>query len=269
MNNKIISNLIGYYGQTINMETVHNYFDKIKPIKNPIFSNKIPLFLNETDLCLSYYDGKNIKIYPIKILNKRRIVYDKLYDNNNIINVSITYSPLTGSPIVYEGLWGFSGMIYNNNDILYNKNNNKDLMTQILGVIIYGDKVGSKPKKWPLIIAPLNKLYNKSSMILQGELNDNIDYNDNIFEKYSKENYIDYPINDYSNKYHSKKLVYVIDKYILIPNNKNKKTLIENDKIYYDNNITSYIFQNNNKFIIPMYWFASYVLFNKSTVINI
>jgi hypothetical protein len=279
---KIINNLVGLYGQNINMKTIHNYFNKIIPMNKPIFSNKKPLFINNNDLCISFHDGRDIKIYPLAILFERYIIHDKFYKNGKEFDVSITYCPFTGCPIVYEGLWGVSGLLYNNNIILFNLKN-KDLMVQIFGVIIYGYNIGHTPRKWPMIIIPFDKIYDDSCKVLQGELNDNNNYLNNSFNEYLKENRINYPIAKYSLKHHQKKIVYVINNFntiptqnrntsIIVPTRKNKEKNIninnKNVKIYYDKNINSYIL-NKNQFVIPMFWFASYALFNDPQIINI
>lgn len=284
----IVNNFVGYYGQSINMETAHNYFSKIKPIDKPIFKNNIPSFCNKKDLCLSYSDGKNIKIYPIKVMNERRIIHDYLYDGDKSIQVSITYCPLTGSPVVYEGLWGFSGMLYNNNDVLYNTENNEDLIVQIIGTVVYGNKLGKCPPKWQMIITSLENIMNEQSLILQGELGDEISYENDTYALYKQIDRIDYPINKYSNKYHQKKIVYALDTIpmatqsnnnsfqqarlpsILVISKKYKnKRISKNTKINFNDNTNSYILNNNDSFIIPMYWFASYAMYKNPSIIQV
>ena len=116
----IITNIVGTYNQSTNINTIHTYFNKTKPIYKPIYNNSLPPFIKQSDLALSFYDGLNIKIIPLKIINYRQIVHDYIYENNKKIPISITYSPLTGSPVIYEDLWGNSDLLYKNNMILFN-----------------------------------------------------------------------------------------------------------------------------------------------------
>ena len=206
-------------------------------------------------------------------MNYRRIVHDYYYDteNNKKIKVSITYCPLTASPIVYKGEWKFSGLLYLNNDILYNKNN--DLMIQILGIIISTKNKNKNIQKWSMIITPLKSIINDECDILHGAINDNINYLDNKYKSYNKTEKINYPVNNISSKYSQKRLVYVVDtdntNTALVINNKNKNKKIDNINIKYNKNVNSYVFFNNNNnniFITPMYWFAFHNLYNTDFV---
>lgn len=263
---KIVSNFVGYYGQDFNVDTMQTYYDKTKPITKPIYSNSIPSYIKNNDLCLSFYDGKNIKILPLNIMFIRRIVHDVIYVNNKKVKISITYSPLTGSPIIYEGLWKFSGVLYNNNDVLAMGNN---LLIQILGVIVSGDQIGIMPERWSVILIPFNKIYTPECLILQGEINDEYNYSENLYKKYIENEYIKYPIDKLSNEYNKKELVYVVnnvnkklsrsnkkDTFVII----DKKSLENKKEIKYKKEINTYILDKNN-FIIPMYYFASYAFY--------
>lgn len=262
---KIVNDFVGYYGQDFNIDTMHSYFDKDPPITAPFYNNDVPNYINENDLCLAFFDGYHIKILPLQIMFIRRIVHDIMYIDNKKFNVSITYSPLTGSPIIYKGLWKFSGLLYNNNDVLVMDNN---LMIQILGVIVSGDKIGYMPKKWPIVIIPFNKIYTSNCLILQGEINDKYNYDTKLYKEYINNEYIKYPIDKLPSKYNKKDLVYVINfnnkkisrskkKYYIIMNKKSLKKIKE---IKYKKNIDTYILNEKN-FVIPMYYFASYFFY--------
>lgn len=263
----IINKFYGLYGQKVDFLTIHNYFKNVKPIEIPIFKNKIPSFLNINDTVLSFYDGKNIKIYPIKIMNKRKIVHDILYDNNKKIQISITFSPLTNSPVVYKGLWGICGLIYNGNDVFYNINTG-DLLVQALGIIVHGKNKGKKVKRWPMIICPINNIYNKNTLVLQKEINDENNYNTDFILN----DKIDYPLNRISNKYKKNEIVYIITNNkkkkntIIVISNKNKNN--SKIKFSYDDNIKGFIFDKDS-FIIPIFWYAGYSIFNNADIINL
>jgi hypothetical protein len=218
---------------------MHHYFDKIKPIYSPIYKNRKPNFMKNNDLTLAFYDGKQIKILPINIMFKREIVHDFIYENNNKIDISITYCPFTGTPIIYQGKMTNSGLIYQNNIVLYE--NNK-LMTQI--------PMNNNIKKWSMIIVPFNKIFNKSTLVLQGENNDDVNYSEKKYIEYMKTNKLVYPIfgNININELQLvKKIVYVL------LNKDNTIDIVDNNST--DNNILT------ETFIIPMYQFAYHIFY--------
>ena len=103
--------------------------DSIPALEKPDF---IPVsqasYLNNDSRVLVLKSGLTVKIYPHSILNWHEIVNDEIGQEN----VSITYCPLTGSGIGYESLvrqggkfakstFGVSGLLYNNNLILYDR----------------------------------------------------------------------------------------------------------------------------------------------------
>jgi len=103
--------------------------DGIPALENPDF---IPIsqasYLSAGNRVLVYKSGHTIKIYPHSILDWHEIVNDKA----GAENISITYCPLTGSGIGYESkvkqdgiftksTFGVSGLLYNNNLILYDR----------------------------------------------------------------------------------------------------------------------------------------------------
>lgn len=243
--------IIGRYGQSYNKGTMHNYQNKIKPINKPIYKNKMPKFMKESDLVLAFNDGKNIKLLPLQIMYNREIVHDYIYIpiNNNYtkVPISITYCPLSGSPIIYEGIWENSGFVYNNNTILYNIQTDK-LMIQIYGRTLNKNFTkGSKVhNRYSLIIIPFNKIFDNTVLVLQGEINDKYNYNDGAYDEYKKSNYLLYPISKTISNL-KKDIVYAV-----ITNSK--------VEIIYNNSNKQYITCPKNSFVIPMYNFA-YELF--------
>lgn len=263
---EIIKKFVGYYGQDFNIDTMNQYYDKNVPISKPIYNNKIPSFIKHNDLCLAFYDGINIKILPLNIMFIRRIVHDVIYVDNKKVNISITYSPLTGSPIIYEGLWKFSGLLYNNNDVLVKDDN---LLIQILGITVSGKEIGTMPNRWSVILIPFNKIYTPNCLILHGEINDEYNYDMDLYKKYISNEFIKYPIDKILNENNKKDIVYVVNTknskkmsrskkniYVIV----NKKSIKDKKNIKYNKDIDTFIF-DKNIFIIPMYNFASYSFF--------
>lgn len=261
----MIKHFVGLYGQPMDTKTMHNYFDMEKPIKKPIFVKDKPKFVTNDDYVLSFYDGKNVKIYPLKIMSKRKIVHDYVYENGKKIRVSITYSPLTGSPIVYKGLWGISGYVYLNNDVLFDEQNN--LMVQMIGKIVHGEdaNIGKRVKRWQMVITKMGDIYDGGDniLILDMELGDEYNYDDGETIDYMKNDNIRYPIRAYSGKFHQKKLVYVTNdrRTFVLLNKKDKGDL------KYNNKINSFVFDKDDIFVTPMYWFASVNMYGKNELV--
>lgn len=97
--------------------------------------------------------GAETRVYPQLILVWHEVV-------NDVVNgekISITYCPLTGSVIGYKGKvdlfntsFGPSGMLVNNNTLLYDRSTNS-LWPQLLGTAIRGPLKGKSLTRFPLL----------------------------------------------------------------------------------------------------------------------
>ncbi len=85
-------------------------------------------YLSDNDLVVLYKNGDDVRIYPHAILNWHEIVNDDVAGDE----VTISYCPLTGSAIGHSRAlgaggnlqvttFGVSGLLYNNNLILYDR----------------------------------------------------------------------------------------------------------------------------------------------------
>lgn len=82
-------------------------------------------FLQDGDLVIGIFEGKEAKAYPIKILNWHEIVNDEIGG----IPIAVSWCPLTKSGIVFDRrikgevlTFGVSGLLYNSNLVMYDKN---------------------------------------------------------------------------------------------------------------------------------------------------
>ena len=92
--------------------------------------------------------------YSFQILNWHEVVHDEI----NGKSLLITYSPLTGSAVVYEPTvdgeerrFGDSGKLYNNATLLYDESSNT-LWNQTSGQAIAGDDLGKKLTVYPSLV---------------------------------------------------------------------------------------------------------------------
>lgn len=99
--------------------------DGIPSINNPKFVGLQDVnYILDTDLVLILNEGEITHIYPHKILDYHEALNDDILGNNT----AITYCPLTGTGIGFDGLingsnttFGVSGLVYKNNQILFDR----------------------------------------------------------------------------------------------------------------------------------------------------
>ena len=118
--------------------------DGIASIEDPQFTPFDQVdFLNDEELViLVKYDGI-LKVYPVKILDYHEIVNDKF----NAQRITVSHCPLTGTSLAWLGAandlntgFGVSGLLYNNNLILYDRETD-GYWSQMMSQSIFGDNV--------------------------------------------------------------------------------------------------------------------------------
>lgn len=126
--------------------------DGIPSIDDPQF-DLVDLFdennelYEEGELMIVINDNTGARVYPHTILNWHEVVNDT-FDDENIV---LSYCPLTGTGSVWESdvtgtlnpEFGVSGLLYNNNLILYDRNT-ESLWSQILGQSVNGDLIDNR-----------------------------------------------------------------------------------------------------------------------------
>ena len=125
--------------------------DGIPSIDNPIFvdaSVDDTSFLNDDDLVVGIVKNGETKAYPYPIMNWHEIVNDKF----NGEPIAINYCPLTGTAFAWNGesngsptSFGVSGLLYNNNLILYDRSTDTN-WSQLRLQAVNGAVLGEKPK---------------------------------------------------------------------------------------------------------------------------
>ena len=129
--------------------------DGIPSINDPQF-NLVDLFdesndpYDDSELMVVMQEGTSVKVYPHAILNWHEIVNDTIAG----VNVALSYCPLTGTSTVWDSQitgtqtldFGVSGLLYNNNLILYDRNT-ESLWSQIFSKSINGSLKGNFPKR--------------------------------------------------------------------------------------------------------------------------
>ncbi len=130
--------------------------DGIPSIDNPIFvdpDDDNASYVNDEDLVIGIKRGNDTKAYPHKILDYHEIVNDEIAFSP----VSVNYCPLTGTAFAWEGevnstnsTFGVSGLLYNSNLILYDRNTDSN-WSQIKLQCINGPLIGERPQTINLV----------------------------------------------------------------------------------------------------------------------
>ena len=119
--------------------------DGIPSIDNPKFLNVNQIdFLSDDDLIVGAINGNVVKGYPHPILDWHEIVNDEA--------VTLNYCPLTGTAFGWKSetngtktTFGVSGLLYNANLILYDRNTDSN-WSQIKLECVNGELIGDKPE---------------------------------------------------------------------------------------------------------------------------
>ena len=124
--------------------------DGIPSVDNPEFVKSFDPdanYLDPDDLVIGIVVGSTVRAYPHKILDWHEIVNDEI--NGELI--SISYCPLTGTGFAWEGkssetptTFGVSGLLYNGNLILYDRNTNS-YWSQLKLQCVNGNSIGEEP----------------------------------------------------------------------------------------------------------------------------
>jgi len=125
--------------------------DGIPSIDTPKFvsaSDAVLSFLKETDLVVGVFDNGSVRAYPHPILDWHEAVNDKL----NGEPVLVSYCPLTGTAFGWKGIaggnnstFGVSGLLYNANLILYDRNTDSN-WSQLGLTCVNGSLIGDVPE---------------------------------------------------------------------------------------------------------------------------
>ncbi len=126
--------------------------DGIPAIDQPHFVPAAQSGLRDDDRVLGFSEGAVARAYPIRILNWHEVVNDRV----GARDVVITYCPLCGTGMAFDGAigaqrtsFGVSGLLYNSDVLLYDRRTSS-LWSQILMTAVAGPLKGRKLKPLPL-----------------------------------------------------------------------------------------------------------------------
>ena len=132
--------------------------DGIPALENPAFINMDNAdYMQNDDLVTLARVGNEVRVYPHRILNWHEIVNDAIGSQN----ITVSFCPLTGSSIglnrelTINGsktvtTFGVSGLLYNNNLILYDRATDS-YWSQMRNQCVSGALIGTTPENVPLL----------------------------------------------------------------------------------------------------------------------
>ena len=162
--------------------------------------------LSESDPVLGIEINGVSRAYPIAIMNWHEIVNDKIGQQR----FAVTYCPLCGSGVVFlaEGSFGVSGLLYNSDVLLYDRET-ESLWSQILGRAISGSLKGERLK-----IVSVNhtswknwKQSHPDTTVLSRVTGYGRDYSRDPYEGYVDSEGIYFPVEKIDPRYHPKERV--------------------------------------------------------------
>lgn len=178
-------------------------FDGIPAIEEPKFEVYrsrdflvTPFHVAQDDRITVVELNGELRAYPHNILSKHEIVNDEI----NGTAFSINFCPLTGTSYCWErgtNSYGVSGLLYNNNLILYDRDT-ESLWSQILGISVFGNQIGTKPVAIPTIettFETFSTLYDFQVKVLTEDTGIPFLYNGNPYAGYiAVDNFLLFPV---------------------------------------------------------------------------
>ena len=186
--------------------------DGIPSIDKPTFVTAAGAnFLKPKDRIIGVNINGESRAYPISILNWHEIVNDTIQGNP----ISVTYCPLCGTGIVYEGKvngrsikLGVSGLLYNSDVLLYDRET-ETLWSQILSKGVNGPLSGQKLTMVSSSQTSWGKWLKQhpNTKVLSTDTGFGRDYTRSPYGDYDQNTATYFPVNAKSRKYHPKERV--------------------------------------------------------------
>ncbi len=228
--------------------------DGIPSIDNPKFLNINQIdFLSDDDLIVGIVSGNVVKAYPHPILDWHEVLNDEI----NGVFVTINYCPLTGTAFGWKSkvndtktTFGVSGLLYNANLILYDRNTGSN-WSQMKLECVNGPLIGDKPELVNIIETNWKtwKALYPNSKILSTDTGFSRNYNNYPYGPYKTSNtYFIFQPSIFNDALPNKERVYAI-----IDNNESKIyqfTSFENGNVIKDSfNSIDYLVVGNQNII--------------------
>lgn len=188
--------------------------DGIPSISNPNFSKVAEIdFLASTDLVIAIKTEEGVRAYPHPILDWHEIANDDLPSGERL---SLTYCPLTGTAIGWDGTvngnkttFGVSGLLYNSNLIPYDRATDS-YWSQMSHKCVKGPLLGTEINVFQVIEMNFNTLRESypDAQVMNTETGFNRDYQRYPYGDYRTNNAsLIFPVSNEDNRLSSKERV--------------------------------------------------------------
>lgn len=194
-----------------------SFRDGIPSIDNPEFKNLTgkefiddPFYANleDDELVTVLTIGGNNFVYPHRILEYHEVA-NSVHSNQPL---TISYCPLTGTSKVWSRIlegkeveFGVSGLLYNNNLILYDRVSETN-WSQILGVGVEGVYKAKLPTEVMFVEMTLQtaRILEGTSYYLTTNTGHNFDYSISLYNRYKTDERVSFPLLYSDNRFHPK-----------------------------------------------------------------
>lgn len=165
--------------------------DGIPALTNPtLIAAKDATYLRPEDRVIGFVAGDETRAYPLKILNYHEIVNDRVGE----LPIAITYCPLCDSVAAFdrrtplgERNFGVSGLLYNSNVLLYDRDGRRDsLWSQLRAEGISGPAAARSLTPLPLELTTWQDWRQRypQTKVLSGRTGHRRDYDQNPYAGY-------------------------------------------------------------------------------------
>ena len=179
--------------------------DGIPPLESPVFtSNLSSAEVGPKEMVVGVKVGDNIRAYPHDIMNWHEIVNDTFTIDGSHERATLSYCPLTGSAMLWKSFmepgdetFGTSGVLYNSNLILYDREN-VNYWSQMLEEAIVGRHVTKIPDRLQVVDttwATWKAMY-PETVLLTRETGFSRDYDDYPYGDYLVTERLIFPVNN-------------------------------------------------------------------------
>lgn len=131
--------------------------DGIPPIENPLFGNSDNTFVSPWIYVIGVKIGDDVRAYPHDVMDYHEIVNDTFMVNGIKEPITVSFCPLTGTSMLWQGnmtyanpTFGTSGLLYNSNLIMYDRQTSS-YWSQMLEQAISGPAMLAIPDKLQVV----------------------------------------------------------------------------------------------------------------------
>ncbi len=186
--------------------------DGIPALENPIFESAATIqSVGAGDYVIVVRYGDEIRAYPHDIMNWHEVANDGDADNP----FTMSYCPLTGSAMVWQGdlghanpSFGTSGFLYNSNLILFDRET-KSNWSQMLQQSVNGIRLGEQAEQFQVVetlFSTLRQMY-PDAKVMNRNTGITRDYDDYPYGSYLTSVELFFPISNPDNRLHPKNRV--------------------------------------------------------------